>query len=564
MIPNDLGRYKLQKELGRGPSAAVFKAIDTNSNRLTALKIFSDELQSQGDLLKYLQQAVMLTSGIKHIHTAKVYAFESDRSSGYQFIASEYIDGGSLFSLLAANPRLDFPYVCLIAKAIASALDYAHSQRLVHGCLHPGNVVVERPTGRVVVNDFVTSSLLAARSLNGSADPQRLGFRAPEWNGEKIDAAADIFALGALMYYMLTGQFPAPGLTGTPGSSLPRMPELSSLLPLIPVWLESLVAGCMTADPRKRISSAREIIGILDSNSSFDGREQPCLQDLSWDNIPAPAKTFVNVPSQAAAGAAPAGNQPSADSAPVTSPENSASSAPQTAAASSSAGSPSPAKPFSQSAPPSGSPVPYDESLMNSDEKTLKIHSRTVRLRHSAVIQPVTLKPGSAQAPAPLSCPTNLIHADDTVKVRREQLSRTANGAMSHKGVKTAAYLLVSALGLAGVLFFALSDRNTGSADDSVSQNPAPAVSAVREDGRADSGSAVSRADEDSAYFRGTTLTITAQPNAEVLLDGEFIGNCDEQGRYVLTPKELTPGARISVKAAPNQDVPLETTFVIE
>ena len=563
MIPNDLGRYKLQKELGRGPSAAVFKAIDTNSNRLTALKIFSDELQSQGELLKYLQQAVMLTSGIKHIHTAKVYAFESDRSSGYQFIASEYIDGGSLFSLLAANPRLDFPYVCLIAKAIASALDYAHSQRLVHGCLHPGNVVVERPTGRVVVNDFVTSSLLAARSLNGSADPQRLSFRAPEWNGEKIDAAADIFALGALMYYMLTGQFPAPGLTSTPGSSLPRMPELSSLLPLVPVWLESLVAGCMTADPRKRFSSAREIIGILDSNSSFDGREQPCLQDLSWDNIPAPAKTFVNVTSQAATGASPAGNQPSADSAPLPSPANSSSS-PQAAAASASAGSPSPAKSFSQSAPPSGSPVPYDESLMNSDEKTLKIHSRTVRLRQSAEIQPVTLKPGSAQAPAPLSCPTNLIHADDTVKVRREQLSRAANGATSHKGVKTAAYLLIPALGLAGVLLFALSDRNTDRADDSVSNSPTPAVSAVRDDGRADSGRAVSSADEDSAYFRGTTLTITSQPNAEVMLDGELIGNCDELGRYVLTPKELTPGARISVKAAQSQDIPLETTFVIE
>ena len=106
MIPNELGNYILQDEIGKGPSATIVKAINRISTDEAALKVFNDDLQNKGQLLKELQRAAVIASSLDHLNIAKVYGLESDRTSGCQFISMEYLDSINLRDLIGADEKI--------------------------------------------------------------------------------------------------------------------------------------------------------------------------------------------------------------------------------------------------------------------------------------------------------------------------------------------------------------------------------------------------------------------------------------------------------------------------
>ncbi|MBQ7568839.1 protein kinase, partial [bacterium] len=158
---------------------------------------------------------------------------------------------------------------------VAQTIAYAHSLDIYHGNLLPENIIFGRENTKIVVTDFIISSFLAAHNPNHQSNQNRSGFRAPEWDGNKPTAAGDIFSLGALLYYLISGQVPPKGLVAKPGAALPQIPELRALVPSLPTWLETLTARCMMADPLERPSSAEDIAEEIETGLKTNEEELP-------------------------------------------------------------------------------------------------------------------------------------------------------------------------------------------------------------------------------------------------------------------------------------------------
>ncbi|HBM96025.1 TPA: hypothetical protein DD394_00420, partial [bacterium UBP9_UBA11836] len=269
MVPSNIGVYEIIEEVGKGPSAIVYQATNKNTHKRVALKVINASLSSDESLITDLQRSVVVSSSLEHANIAKVYDLGEDLS--YHFIASEFIDGVALQTLIEHYKKFDIDHACRIMQEAAKGLSFAHKQGIFHGCLHPGNIIIEKQTGRVVITDFGTSRALFTHNSELKNDSKRLGFIAPELSSDSApDSQSDLFSLGAALYYMVTGERPAPGLVSTPGAALPQMPRLRAHLPKAPIWLETLVARLMASDPIERDCSAEDFIEEIEVGLESD------------------------------------------------------------------------------------------------------------------------------------------------------------------------------------------------------------------------------------------------------------------------------------------------------
>ena len=269
MAPSNIGVYEIIEEVGKGPSAVVYQATNKNTHKRVALKVLNASLGSDGNVITDLQRSVVVSSSLEHANIAKVYDLGEDLS--YHFIASEFIDGVALQTLIEHYKKFDIDHACRIMQEAAKGLSFAHKQGIFHGCLHPGNIIIEKQTGRVVITDFGTSRALFVHNSGLKNDPKRLGFIAPELSSDSApDSQSDLFSLGAALYYMVTGERPSPGLVSTPGAALPQMPRLRAHLPKAPIWLETLVARLMISDPIERDCSAEDFIEEIEVGLESD------------------------------------------------------------------------------------------------------------------------------------------------------------------------------------------------------------------------------------------------------------------------------------------------------
>ena len=269
MVPSNIGVYEIIEEVGKGPSAVVYQATNKNTHKRVALKVINASLSSDESLITDLQRSVVVSSSLEHANIAKVYDLGEDLS--YHFIASEFIDGVALQTLIEHYKKFDIDHACRIMQEAAKGLSFAHKQGIFHGCLHPGNIIIEKQTGRVVITDFGTSRALFTHNSELKNDSKRLGFIAPELSSDSApDSQSDLFSLGAALYYMVTGERPAPGLVSTPGTALPQMPRLRAHLPKAPIWLETLVARLMVSDPIERDCSAEDFVEEIEVGLESD------------------------------------------------------------------------------------------------------------------------------------------------------------------------------------------------------------------------------------------------------------------------------------------------------
>lgn len=258
VVPDKIDIYKISQEIGRGPSSQVFRAINTQNDRIVALKVLAPSVSDNVGVLTELNRRVVLCSNLEHQNIAKV--FDIGEETGYHYIASELINGVSLRELVQHYKKFTVENACRIIQSVAGGLHYAHKQNVKHGNLIPDNIIIEKQTGRVVITDFGISEVLAGCSQRIANDPNRIGFRAPEaLNLSEADNKSDIFSLGAVLYYMLTGDCPTDSPVEASADALPTIPKLRSLIPTLPIWLETLMARTMMPDPSKRNVSANDV-----------------------------------------------------------------------------------------------------------------------------------------------------------------------------------------------------------------------------------------------------------------------------------------------------------------
>jgi serine/threonine protein kinase/tetratricopeptide (TPR) repeat protein len=262
-----LGRYRLLERIGEGGMGEVWKAHDDNLDRDVAIKMLHGSLGNAASRERFRREALVL-SRLSHPGVATIFDF--DIRNGCEFLVMEYVSGGTLDSRLAAGP-LPVDDVLRLGMAIADALDNAHRHGFLHRDLKPGNVALTAE-GHPKILDFGIALLLSGDGAAGRITQAgmvlgSLPYMSPEQLlGEDCDVRTDIYALGVMLFEMLTGQRPfakerSEALMFAIVSN--SAPSARALRPDAPEALDRLVAECLRKDPAHRPASAAQVSAAL-------------------------------------------------------------------------------------------------------------------------------------------------------------------------------------------------------------------------------------------------------------------------------------------------------------
>ena len=277
MALTNLGRYRILGELGRGAMGVVYRAVDPLIEREVALKTLHNDLPADvADEVRarFLREA---RSAGRLSHPNIVTIFDVGQEGGAAYIAMELLEGPSLQQMLRERQAIPFHGVADIVAQVADALHHAHQFSIVHRDVKPANVVVSR-TGRAKLTDFGVAYVPASDvTQHGSAlgSPR---YMAPEQVlGQPIDARADIFSLGVVLYELLTRRTPfeRPG-DATVYALMQRIagephPPLRQVDPAIPAGFDRILDRALAKRPQDRYQSASELASDLRNYHSLAG-----------------------------------------------------------------------------------------------------------------------------------------------------------------------------------------------------------------------------------------------------------------------------------------------------
>ncbi|HEY6045962.1 MAG TPA: protein kinase, partial [Pyrinomonadaceae bacterium] len=219
MIGETLGNYKITHKIGAGGQGTVYKALDQKLGRTVVIKVLPAELTVKEANLKRFEREARLASSLDHPNICTI--FDMDEASGLHFIAMQYVEGRNVRQLVNGRP-LDLESALRIAIQVTDALAVAHARGIIHRDIKSGNIMVT-DAGQVKILDFGLAKLLdeteAATSGIHQTELTEIGvpygtatYAAPEQaRGDRVDARADIFSTGVLLYEMLTGTWPFRG-----------------------------------------------------------------------------------------------------------------------------------------------------------------------------------------------------------------------------------------------------------------------------------------------------------------------------------------------------------------
>jgi serine/threonine-protein kinase len=273
-----LGPYEIHSALGAGGMGEVYRARDTRLDRTVAIKVLAREIAGDPHLRSRFEREARAVAALDHPHICGIY--DIGEADGIHFLVMPHLDGQTLAARLEKGP-LPLPQALTITRAIADALDKAHRQGIVHRDLKPANIMLTKSGAKLL--DFGLAKLRPAggpiamtgveqmaTAPPGTAQGTILGtvqYMSPEQvEGREVDARADIWALGALLYEMLTATRPFAG--DTPASIIGAIlkdtpPAISEQLPLAPPALDRIVALCLEKDPERRWRSAHDVGEML-------------------------------------------------------------------------------------------------------------------------------------------------------------------------------------------------------------------------------------------------------------------------------------------------------------
>ena len=272
---SNLGDFELLEEIGRGGMGVVYRAHQVSLARDVAVKVLPPDMARDAQVAERFAAEARKMAMLSHPNIAQVYAVGEE--GGQRYIAMQYVPGGTLEDRLRRGP-LDLNWAAETVAQVAEALDHAHQQGLIHRDIKPGNILFDAQ-GNAVVTDFgiakAGDEVRKTRTGLAVGTPQ---YMAPEQaRGNPVDARADIYALGVVLYEMVCGRPPFEG--DTPVSV--AMKHLTDV-PLPPralcanaePWLESIILKAMAKEPAERFRTAGEMAAALRSHA-FVGYYQP-------------------------------------------------------------------------------------------------------------------------------------------------------------------------------------------------------------------------------------------------------------------------------------------------
>ncbi|MEZ4382980.1 MAG: protein kinase [Nannocystaceae bacterium] len=259
------GRYELLREIGRGGMGVVYQARDTMVGDLVALKTLEISGGASESSVDRFRREVRLARKITHPNVARTH--DLGEASGRHYLTMEFVSGIDLAALIRREGRLSPIRAAATTWMICEGLGAAHAAGVVHRDLKPANIIVER-MGRVVLTDFgIARAFTEETGARTIGSVGTLVYMAPEQVvGEKTDPRTDLYAVGLLLYEMLTGELAFKGETPL-AAAIARLttpaPDPRALAPGIPDTLTDLILRCLEREPERRPESAAEVASTL-------------------------------------------------------------------------------------------------------------------------------------------------------------------------------------------------------------------------------------------------------------------------------------------------------------
>ena len=262
-------RYRIVRRLGEGGMGEVYLAHDGELDRDVALKLIHTDLAESPAIMERFKREIQLSSRITHKNVLRVY--DLGEAQGVKFLTMQYVEGEDLASLMRREGPLPTNRIVDIFRQMCHGLVAAHEQGVIHRDLKPQNIMIEK-SGRVSVTDFGLAKTFQQTTLTDAG--KIVGtphYMSPEQvRGLPIDQRSDIFALGIILYEMLTGTVPFGGSSAyeimiARVNSRPR--PATEFNPNIPPYLLRIVERCLETDTNLRYGSAEEILRDLDAQT---------------------------------------------------------------------------------------------------------------------------------------------------------------------------------------------------------------------------------------------------------------------------------------------------------
>jgi serine/threonine protein kinase len=262
-----LGHYEVIECIGHGGMGDVYKGYEKALDRFVAIKVLPAELARQEDFVKRFHAEAMAIAKLDHPNVVRIYYSGEDQ--GHHFFVTQFVDGYTLADLLAYRKKLSVNEALPIVEQCLAGIGAAHKSGLIHRDLKPSNVLLDRQCRKALVTDFgvvkaaqADTQITVTGTVMGTAD-----YIAPEQaRGQPVDHRADLYAMGVLIYQMLSGRLPFEAESATSmmfQHAYEPPPLLSEVAPSIPGVLAKIVMKLMSKKPEDRHQSADEVLADL-------------------------------------------------------------------------------------------------------------------------------------------------------------------------------------------------------------------------------------------------------------------------------------------------------------
>lgn len=296
------GKYQIIERLGRGGMAEVYKAYQLKLERYVAIKVMHAFLADEMEFLGRFEREAKNVAALRHPHIVQLYDF--DIQEGQPYMVMEFVEGPTLKTYLqmAGRPGLALEELWRIGKQTAEALVYAHERGMIHRDIKPANILLNRER-EAILTDFGIAKILAGPQYTQTG--ALIGtptYMSPELiRGEKGDIRSDIYALGVVLYELLSGRPPFMGemnyevvmkhLTELP-------PALSDFVTDVPALLQEIILKMLAKNPTDRYQTLHEVVTLFQSQTFLPTADlQIPLPPQSSTTAP-PTRLFTEMPTR--------------------------------------------------------------------------------------------------------------------------------------------------------------------------------------------------------------------------------------------------------------------------
>jgi serine/threonine-protein kinase len=268
--PRSLGEFRILRRLGEGGMGSVYLGYHEELGQQVAIKVLSEHMTGNQVLVDRFYREAKSGALLNHPNIVRTMIVGQDEATGKHYLVLEFVDGPSAHALLDQHSRLSVADAVHVALDVARALEHAHSRNIIHRDIKPDNILITRSG----VSKLADLGLAKRTDETSHLTVARQGFGTTYYmpyeqaiNAKKADHRSDIYALGATLYHLITGQVPFTGenhLEVVEKKERGVFEPASRLCPDVPPELDMILAKMLARDPRDRYQTASELLVDLD------------------------------------------------------------------------------------------------------------------------------------------------------------------------------------------------------------------------------------------------------------------------------------------------------------